>query len=542
MDLVAAGRRAFAGQAYAEAAALFESALAEGPAEPAVLLLLARARFRSGDVGRAWEACVAAADLARTAGDATALADAALVVRDIGPSPLVGRIHRLCVEALALLDGRDPDRTRRLHAQLEATRSPWASGVEAEAAADDAEPETRFLDLHARYSARLHVDHVASRLRLAADAIALGHSCGDEEYTATGLFWRIEALAQLGRRVELDAEVAVLADVVVGLRQPLWTSRVALVRGCLFLLDGRFAECSAVVAAEPGFFGLVLRSELAVLTGEGLEAVEEEVRRALDGLPYFARGWHAQLLDALGRTDEARRLWRAIAPHVSAMPRDSREWLIGVVGFAQTCVRLGDVENAERLYDLLEPYAHLHAVGSADGPSSGPVDLHLGRLAALLGRPEDARAHLTHALRSAEAIHALPHAAMAHLELARLPGGPATERAAHESAAATAAATLGMAPLAAEVAALAATRSRTTCGPLSPRETEIAGLVADGLSNRAIATQLTLSERTVENHVSHIMRKIERGTRAGVAAWFTLTAAGRPDRTPFSDPHPGRWS
>ncbi|MHA6785084.1 helix-turn-helix domain-containing protein [Pseudonocardia saturnea] len=531
MDLVADGRRAFAGQAYAEAAALFESALAEGPADPAVVLLLARARFRSGDVGRAWEACVTAADLARTAGDAAALADAALVVRDIGPSPLVGRIHRLCVEALALLDGRDPDRARRLHAQLEATRSPWASGVE-ETAPDGTDPETRFLDLHARYSARLHVDHVEARLRLAADAIALGHACGDEEYTATGLFWRIEALAQLGRRVELDAEVAVLADVVAGLRQPLWTSRVALVRGCLFLLDGRFAECAAVVAAEPGFFGLVLRSELAVLTGEGLEPVEQEVRSALDGLPYFARGWHAQLLGALGRIDDAHRLWRAIAPHVTAMPRDSREWLIGVVGFAQICVQLGDVENAGLLHDLLEPYAHLHAVGSADGVSSGPVDLHLGRLAALLGRPEDARTHLTRALRSAEAIHALPHAALAHLELARLPGGPATERAAHESAAASAAAALGMAPLAAEVAALAAARSRSTCGPLSPRETEIAGLVADGLSNRAIAAHLTLSERTVENHVSHIMRKLERSTRAGVATWFALTAAGRPDRTP----------
>ena len=133
-------------------------------------------------------------------------------------------------------------------------------------------------------------------------------------------------------------------------------------------------------------------------------------------------------------------------------------------------MRLGDVEL---LHDLLEPYAHLHAVGSADGPSSGPVDLHLGRLAALLGRSEDARTHLTRALRSAEAIHALPHAAPANLELARLLGGPATERAAHECAAATAAAALGMAPLAAEVTVLAAARSRGTCGPLSPRETEI---------------------------------------------------------------------
>ena len=39
---------------------------------------------------------------------------------------------------------------------------------------------------------------------------------------------------------------------------------------------------------------------------------------------------------------------------------------------------------------------------------------------------------------------------------------------------------------------------------LSPRQLEVLGLIAEGHSNGAIATRLTLSERSVENHVSRI--------------------------------------
>lgn len=53
---------------------------------------------------------------------------------------------------------------------------------------------------------------------------------------------------------------------------------------------------------------------------------------------------------------------------------------------------------------------------------------------------------------------------------------------------------------------------------LTRREEEIAGLVARGLTNRRIASQLTLSKRTVDNHVANILRKLNLSSRSQVAA------------------------
>jgi DNA-binding NarL/FixJ family response regulator len=55
--------------------------------------------------------------------------------------------------------------------------------------------------------------------------------------------------------------------------------------------------------------------------------------------------------------------------------------------------------------------------------------------------------------------------------------------------------------------------------PLSSRELEVAGLVAEGLSNRVIAERLHLSERTAESHVKNICDKLGFNSRSQVAAW-----------------------
>jgi DNA-binding NarL/FixJ family response regulator len=64
----------------------------------------------------------------------------------------------------------------------------------------------------------------------------------------------------------------------------------------------------------------------------------------------------------------------------------------------------------------------------------------------------------------------------------------------------------------------------TGLAALSRREREIAGLVAEGLTNREIGARLFLSEKTIETHLSRVFQKLEVRSRAQVAA-----AVARPD-------------
>ncbi len=54
---------------------------------------------------------------------------------------------------------------------------------------------------------------------------------------------------------------------------------------------------------------------------------------------------------------------------------------------------------------------------------------------------------------------------------------------------------------------------------LTDRERRVLSMLAEGLSNREIATELALSARTVENHVAHILAKLEVDSRAAAARY-----------------------
>jgi DNA-binding CsgD family transcriptional regulator len=68
----------------------------------------------------------------------------------------------------------------------------------------------------------------------------------------------------------------------------------------------------------------------------------------------------------------------------------------------------------------------------------------------------------------------------------------------------------------------ATTRQPDREGPeslLTRREREIAALVAEGLTNKEIASRLTIAQRTAEGHVERVLTKMGFSSRAQIAAW-----------------------
>ncbi len=59
---------------------------------------------------------------------------------------------------------------------------------------------------------------------------------------------------------------------------------------------------------------------------------------------------------------------------------------------------------------------------------------------------------------------------------------------------------------------------------LSPRETEILGLVSTGLTNKAVARAAAISEKTIEKHRANIMRKLGAGSVADLIRRVTVAS------------------
>ena len=75
-------------------------------------------------------------------------------------------------------------------------------------------------------------------------------------------------------------------------------------------------------------------------------------------------------------------------------------------------------------------------------------------------------------------------------------------------------------------------RYRVAAAPpssLTLREYEIAELVVGGLSNKAIAAELSISHTTAARHVANIMSKLGFNSRTQIAAW-TMNQAQEPGR------------
>jgi pimeloyl-ACP methyl ester carboxylesterase/DNA-binding CsgD family transcriptional regulator len=63
---------------------------------------------------------------------------------------------------------------------------------------------------------------------------------------------------------------------------------------------------------------------------------------------------------------------------------------------------------------------------------------------------------------------------------------------------------------------------------LTPRQREVAELVAEGLTNREIGDRLGIDERSAEGHLERIRLRLGVRSRAQVAAWWVATRSGEP--------------
>jgi DNA-binding CsgD family transcriptional regulator len=515
--------------------------------DPEVLLEEARVTFRAGDALGAWALCEQVAELGRASGEAEIIARAALVIRGLSAGPVLARVHALSREALARLGENEEDAVLRVRvrAQLAATTDLWATSpgdhpasdaLETAEASGDAEAILMAVD--GQRAALSNPLHAREWLDLGARAIELGLRSGDGDRVAWGHFCRMDAHWMLGDRAALENEVRMLVADTDLEREPTAAWRLELVRACLALHDGRFDQAEqladraiatgqALGLGDAEFFDMVFRSQFTA-QARPIEAVdartERILRESVDSGLFLGRFILASFLSDRGRDEEAAREWHLMRGHLADIPTHLHEFVVALASASKICARHGDVESARYLYAELLPYGEMQVTGGAHTPSLGPAALYLAELAELLGDPDSAEEHARDALASAISMASPTFEARALLVLARL----ARQRSGRDAPSATARAYAATARAIAErlhwsaflrlIDEIVAVDHH---GGLSKREFEIAGRVAAGRSNRQIATELYLSERTVEAHISHIFTKLEAGSRVDVAMWYS---------------------
>jgi DNA-binding CsgD family transcriptional regulator len=561
--------------AFEEAVRLYRLALSAGEEEiddsqrSRLELGLAAALHRSGDLPGWHETAARVGRRAERRRDRILLGRTALVMEATGEVDWDAEICRICEQALAGddLPGDLRARVSSRYAQALVYGGQYERAGEvsrdALAAAEAAGEPLALVDaLRARQLACCAPEGVTERAVLARRMLAAADATGSAWVEMWGRLWRIDTLFETGRLRMVQRELADLDICLERVRDPQgrwhWTHCAAT----LALATGRFTDAARLGEesykllrdlGHPIAFGAysVILGQAGMLVGCDRSGMTELFRHipdrfrpeAVDTTRGVATIFPALTL-ALIRLQQgdhagAEAAYALAGPVRSWTPTPALRLSAWGHGLA-IAIPLGRTDDIAFLAARFEPFRGQHvANGAGGGVYMGPVELPLGRAAAALGRLDAAVADLAAAVSACDANGARGCAVQARVELAaalarrQAPDDAGRARAALDAAAGEAE-RLGMVPFAEWIERLRARRTATAAAdsPLSPRELEVARLVARGLTNKQIGRALYVSEQTAENHVQHILTKLGLRNRSQIAAWSSAggAPAGPPGR------------
>jgi DNA-binding CsgD family transcriptional regulator/tetratricopeptide (TPR) repeat protein len=526
------GRQAFEQQAWAAAWELLRKADTAAPLEPEDLERAARAAYLSGHDDDCVELTERAFDALMRRGepDAAALAGFWLVFTLANRGDWA-RAGGWIGRSLGVIDGRECV----AHGYL------GIPGAIQALTAGDA--ETAYTDF--------------------SEAREVGRRFGDGDLTALGGFGQGQALIALNRVTDGMAVLdELMVDITAGRVSPVVTGLVycGVIAACMETFDpGRAREWTVALNhwcdAQPDlvpFRGqcLVHRAQIMQIQGAWVDAAEE-LDQAFERLTLAK---HPAVGDAVYEQAEVRRLRGDFDGAERAYRQATQFGRDAQPGLALLRLAQGQIDRAaaglrralEEARTRLQRPRHLAAAveialaakdgGWARSAADELADIAVEHSVPLLGAMT-AQASATVLLAEGDTRGALAAARRAwtlwqrlgaayEAAKARVVIGMACRALGDEDAAVmefeaarTVFDTLAARPDVARVEALAGhTRGRADCG-LTAREVEVLRLVATGKTNRSIAGELFLSEKTVARHVSNIFTRLGLSTRAAATAY-----------------------
>lgn len=266
------------------------------------------------------------------------------------------------------------------------------------------------LCLSSRYGSLTQPEQAEERTALATELLQLCEQQGFRELAMWARLYHLYEALEAGQIATVERDLATYARLADELRQPLFRSQATGMRAALALLRGHCAEAEELALAalalmqhaeHPVALQGCLNQLSAVYWDQGrFGELERLLEAGAEQLPFIPgqRAMLAYFYAEVGRVDDARaEIERLSADAFGGVPRDTN-WLAYMALLANACALIGDSTHAPALYTRLLPHAGNLVVTRSGPVCLGSVSLYLGLLAGVMGRWDEALAHLDEAL------------------------------------------------------------------------------------------------------------------------------------------------